>query len=230
MPSRPVASCPHELRPGTTVCLHCRRDARATSHAQLRQTTLRVGVAAACVGAAVALVSRGTSALPWQHAAVATTRTAEPVAERVAVRSATHGVAAPLAPAAPPASPVADSRFAPRAAEGRTALRTAGAYATRAGDVVTVTFDGAMSRTRRADKFERIVRATLPEVYGDAGAIVLAAVKPGTLVTAAALTTELPRHGVRLAHPDGGALTLWPETRPGRDGPLVVAYRVTATP
>ena len=227
MPSRPVGSCAHELRPGTTVCLHCRREARESSHARIRQTTLRVAVAAACVGVGVAVLSRGTSALPWQRPQLATVA----AAPAAAVRAATHGVAAPLAADAPaPAPPAADARFAPRAAEGRTALRTAGMYATRAGDVVTVTFDGVMSRTRRADKFERIVRATLPEVYGDAGAVVLAAVKPGALVTPAALTAELPQRGLRLAHPDGGALTLWPETRPGRDGPLVVAYRVTATP
>jgi hypothetical protein len=57
----------------------------------------------------------------------------------------------------------------------------------------------------------------------------LAAVKPGTLVGGDDLVTELPERGIRLAHPSGAALVLWPETRPGRDGPLVVAYRVTAT-
>ena len=227
MSSPALPSCPHELRPGTTVCLHCRRDARASTQAKLQRTVLVSVVAVGCVGAAVAGLASGSAAFPSRRAAVGS----EPVAvDAPAVRTATHGVAAPIEPSltAPPSA--ADARFTVRIAEGRTRLPGRDAYAVRSGDVVTVTFDGIMSRTRRPDKFERIVRATLPQVYGDGAAAVLASVRPGTLVSASALTGELPVRGLRLAHPDGGALTLWPETRPGRDGPLVVAYRVTATP
>jgi len=64
-------------------------------------------------------------------------------------------------------------------------------------------------------------------VYVTAADSTLAAVPAGRLAAPNELVTSLPARGVHLAAPSGAKLVLWPETRPGRDGPLVVAYRVT---
>lgn len=218
MSSPTLKSCPHDLRPGTTVCLHCRREARVTGQARTRRTLARAGIIGVALLVCAAAASSGVSALQRYRA---------PAAGKDAAPDA-----APPAPdvaAATPTRPARPAWLLPRTAMGRTVLRMPAAFAQRDGDAVTVHFDEVMTRTRRADKFERIVRATLPEVYGATADSMLAAVKPGTLVGGDDLVTELPERGIRLAHPSGAALVLWPETRPGRDGPLVVAYRVTAT-
>jgi hypothetical protein len=100
-------------------------------------------------------------------------------------------------------------------------------FAVRKGDTVTVRFDTELARTRRPDKFEQIVRATLPQVHGALADSLLAKLPAGDLVRHGDLLTELPLRGIRLAAPNGMTMTVWPETRPGRDGPLVVAYRTT---
>jgi len=41
------------------------------------------------------------------------------------------------------------------------------------------------------------------------------------------LVSELTQQGVKLPPYDGWTVAVWPETRPGQDGPLVVSYRVT---
>jgi hypothetical protein len=61
-------------------------------------------------------------------------------------------------------------------------------------------------------------------VYGARADSLLAGVPEGGLVDGD-LLTELPARGLRVALADGWALRVWPETRPGRDGPLVVRYR-----
>jgi hypothetical protein len=114
----------------------------------------------------------------------------------------------------------------PVVAEGRTEL-AGGIFAIRSGDTVTVHFDTDDARTRRPEKFEQIVRATLPAIHGSAAAALLASVAPGALIGAVDLVNELPSRGLHLLASDGSALSLWPETRPGRDGPIVVAYRTT---
>jgi hypothetical protein len=118
----------------------------------------------------------------------------------------------------------------PRAivAPGRTELQDS-VYAERTADSIVVHFDTPLTRTRRRDKFEQIVRSTLPALYGPMADSVLAHVSEGRLLPDADLLVELPLRGVALPARAGWALTLWPETRPGRDGPLVVAYHVTAT-
>jgi hypothetical protein len=126
-----------------------------------------------------------------------------------------------VAPAAPARAP-----RAPIVAEGRTELRD-GIVAVRTGDTVAVHFDTPHARTRRPEKFERIVRATLPEVLGPMAESLLAATPAGRIAGAGDLLTELPVRGVQVGS-GADALTLWPETRPGRDGPLVVTYRVVA--
>jgi hypothetical protein len=54
---------------------------------------------------------------------------------------------------------------------------------------------------------------------------VLAAIPEGSLIGEGDLLTELPLRGIHLPLGAGYQLTVWPETRPGRDGPLVVSYR-----
>lgn len=126
-----------------------------------------------------------------------------------------------------PAS-VADSSarlaIGPIIPQGRTDLRDS-LFAVRRADTVVVHFDTSPARTRRADKFEAIVRQTLNVVYGPIADSALAAVPSGRLAAPNELVTTLPSRGIHLTGPHGTRLVLWPETRPGRDGPLVVAYR-----
>ena len=126
----------------------------------------------------------------------------------------------PPATAVTPPLPALD----PIVAQGRTELHD-GIYALRSGDTVTVHFDTPEARTRRGEKFEQIVRATLPATHGAAAVELLAATPSGDLVGARDVVAELPARGIHLRTTDGRELSIWPETRPGRDGPLVVAYR-----
>jgi len=41
------------------------------------------------------------------------------------------------------------------------------------------------------------------------------------------LVSELTQRGIRLPAHEGYTLVVWPETRQGQDGPLVVSYRLT---
>jgi hypothetical protein len=142
--------------------------------------------------------------------------------------SATHLPAAATSVAAP--APAVDSA-APRSPvigpilpQGRTDFADS-VFAVRRGDTVVVSFDTGPGRTRRADKFESIVRQTLRDVYGQVADTLLAAVPSGRLTTVNELVTTLPTKGLHLQGPHGPRIALWPQTRPGRNGPLVVAYR-----
>jgi hypothetical protein len=108
--------------------------------------------------------------------------------------------------------------------EGRTDL-TESLVAERGGDSVVVDFDTPATRTRRRDKFEAVVRRTLPMVFGAPMDSVLRAIPDGGIAGGADLLDELPRRGVHLPVAHGWTLDLWPATRPGQDGPLVVSYR-----
>ena len=149
--------------------------------------------------------------------------------------SATQAVSTPVA-ATPPA-PREDSAAIHAAAStpaaplirpvipiGRTDLPDS-LYLERRADTVVVHFDTSPARTRRADKFETIVRQTLRSVYGAVADTLLAAVPAGSLIVPNELLTKLPSRGIHLGSAGGARIQLWPETRPGRDGPLVVAYR-----
>jgi hypothetical protein len=96
--------------------------------------------------------------------------------------------------------------------EGRTTLRD-GIVAERRGDEITVQFEG-------------ILRATLPQIFGATVDSALVASPAGTLVPPHGLTTDLPTQGLYVPLPGGATLRIWPGTRPGADGPLVVRYRV----
>jgi hypothetical protein len=95
---------------------------------------------------------------------------------------------------------------------------------------VRVHFDTPSGRTRRPEKFEQIVRATLPAIYGPAVDSLLARIPAGTMATAGNLMTDLPKRGLRLSLGTAGwMLALWPETRLGHGGPLVTTYRAMVT-
>jgi len=114
----------------------------------------------------------------------------------------------------------------PVIAEGRTDFGE-GVFAERAGDQVTVNFDTDELRTRFEEKFERVLRSTLPRVYGSPMRQALDAVPEGTLVRGD-LLHELPTKGIAVRLGQGRTLTVWPVTREGRDGPIVDAYRASA--
>lgn len=150
--------------------------------------------------------------------------------------SARDGGATPPADSAPPevprlsaeATPVSSTLVAPVVPVGRTTLRDT-MVADRAGDTVRVSFDLAMTRTRRPDKFEAIVRSTLPQVYGAAADSALRALPVGAMARAGDLTTTLAEQGFQIPLPNGRMIGVWPEMRAGRDGPLVIAYRAVAS-
>ena len=116
------------------------------------------------------------------------------------------------------------TRVTPVLPIGRTDLSDT-VYAVRSPEEVRVIFDTQMGRTRRLDKFELMVRTTLPRIFGAPADSALAAVPYGEFARDGDLINELPTRGITLTLGDSGAIVLWPETRPGRDGPLVVAYR-----
>lgn len=198
---------------------------------------LAVGfLAAAGVAAATALRGAGSSASGPTPIASEPSRTAAAVP--AVPDSATTdggdptGAVQALAAAAPvavaPVGATATRRLAPVIPPGRTALRDT-LVAERAGDTVRVRFDLVMVRTRRADKFESIVRSTLPQVYGAPADSALQALPAGAVTRAGDLTTTLAERGLHIPLADGRTISVWPEVRPGRDGPLVVAYRTVAS-
>lgn len=214
MTSRPANDCAHERRPGTTVCLYCRADARAVVRKRRQHGILRLasyaGIAAAIVvGAATALGGFRGSA----DADDTTVATAEDHGTRVlfAAEQAVEPRPAPARTSSPVVPP------------GRTPL-TGGIYAERAGDTVTVHFDTREARTRRSDKFEHVVRETLPLILGEPAQRALEKVVPGTLVAPGKLVASSAAP-LRLPVGDGRAVVVTPGSRMGQDGPLVVTYR-----
>ncbi len=139
-------------------------------------------------------------------------------------------VVAPTAPTpTPPIPPVsASAALKPLVPEGTTTL-AGGMTATRHDSVVVLSFDFAGARTRVPERFERLVRTTLPSVYGARADSAMRAIPDGGIVRQGDLFTELSERGARIPLGDGGAIALYPITRPGRDGPLVTQYRVTVT-
>ena len=136
--------------------------------------------------------------------------------------------AAPVAMVANRPAVAVEVAVSPVVPVGRTALRDT-MVADRAGDTVRVSFDLELSRTRRPEKFEAIVRSTLPQVYGTAVDSALRALPVGVVARAGDLVTTLTGQGFHIPLAGGRTIAVWPETRPGRDGPLVVAYRAVAS-
>lgn len=226
MPTNQTGSCQHERRPGTVVCLYCRHEQHMAEVGRQRSRQMVVGGVLAVV---VAVGVWGPFRQAGEEAGAATTASTSIVPPASAIETRADAlVEAPPAVGVASAATVPDRSPVPRpiVAPGRTSLGD-GAVAVRSGDTVAVHFDTPEARTRRPEKFERIVRSTLPAIYGAAADSALAAVPQGMLASGGDLLTALPEQGVRIPTSDGGALMLWPETRPGRDGPLVVTYRAT---
>lgn len=225
VPPRP---CTHDLRPGTTVCLYCRREARLAARGRALRAAARIGGVTAGVLAVIGLGAAGVSALRAHRSAPLRLTESALGAEQgspLAIDSASAQSALPDSSPAAHATRTARG-IAPAAAPGRIDLGN-GLFAVRNGNQVTVHFDTPDTRTRRRDKFEHIVRQTLPEVFGALADSVLDRLPSGELVPPPELPADLSGRGIRLSLPDGRGITLWPETRPGRDGPLVVSYRAS---
>jgi hypothetical protein len=123
-------------------------------------------------------------------------------------------------------APVAVAQIEPRIAEGRRNLADS-MFAVREGDEVTVHFDTEAWRTRHDWKFERVVRSTLPIVFGAVVRAALDSIPEGHFAAGGDLLTELPERGIELQLGEGQTLRVYPVTRPGQDGPLVIAYRAS---
>ena len=235
MTSPDVITCPHGKRPGITVCLHCRAEARAAARQRRLRATMRFGGIALGGAVLVALTVGGLVAVVPR--AFSKDRNRESVRDdqskpTMVIKTAPAKVpAAAVATAAPTPAPVAATRNdAPLrivVAEGRTDLADS-LYAERSGSDVVVHFDNAEWRTRFEEKFERVVRLTLPRVLGSEARVALDSVPAGAFVRGGSLLTELPGKGIPIAFPGRTQRAmLYPVTRPGETGPLVVAYRVS---
>jgi len=231
IPSQPpLTSCTHERRPGTTVCLHCRHEARLAAQARLRRLLLR--------GSAVAVVVGIFGVAGMLSAGALRNRSAKSPDSVVHLASVTPAAQAKTDTQATPTTPAVVTQqgdVTHRAAERVAAMLPAGetsfgdgVTATRVDSTVLVAFDTPMMRTRMPEKFERFVRATLPRIYGAVADSALAHVPAGSLAqTQQELLYELPTRGVHIALRDGRHIAIYPEIRPGQDGPLVVRYRVS---
>ena len=71
------------------------------------------------------------------------------------------------------------------------------------------------------------MRSTLTAVYGPSIDSVLSKIPDGGIARQGDLVSELPTRGVRIPVNADWTIALFPETRPGHDGPLVVRYRVS---
>ena len=221
-----LATCPHDVGPGTTVCLRCRRDARAAARVRRYRLLARLGLVGLALSGFAAAGTAGANALQARRSA--DVDQPQPVAEASAPATAaprSRGAKAQQ-PRTEPDTQRASPPMWPVFAAGRADLRE-DLFAMRDGNTVTVHFDTPAKRTRRPEKFEAVVRATLAQVYGPAADSLLATIPEGSLARGGDLLTELPTRGLRWPLASGWTLELWPVTRPGQDGPLVVAYRTT---
>lgn len=215
-------TCPHGLRPGTSVCLHCRHEQRTAARKERYLLAARFGIATAGVGVVLAVLIGGIIAIAPEASS-----TARPV-DSAEVPIVSQAAKATRPVAARPTPRPAPTGIVPAISEGRRELGDS-MFAVREGIQVTVHFDTDERRTRYDWKFEDVVRATLPIVYGPEVRAALDSVPEGTLARGGDLLNELPTRGIALELPDKSELKLFPITRPGRDGPLVVAYRATSS-
>ncbi len=240
VPSTSSTACSHDLGPGTKVCLRCRQESRDAERARQQRLFAVGGVAA--MGILGIYVLGASAASAWQTSTAKDTTHAMPRASVVASSVSGGGevkqqgtLAANRAPAVTLVSSATAPAAVPDAApvalvvrEGRTELPDDVIFE-RGGDSVIVDFDTPGTRTRRRDKFETIVRRTLPTLYGARIDSVLRTIPVGGLVADTDLLTELPKRGVHVSVGDGWTLDLWPLTRPGQDGPLLVSYWARVT-
>lgn len=228
-----ATACTHDLGPGTKVCLRCRREQREADIARQQRLLVKAGVIS--LGLVFAYVAGASIVSATRSVSTVSHRTEPPtmLATTEVVQQGTHQVVAMPVERAPAASRVAvpAPALGPAPAPlsiivpmGRSDAPDS-LILERTGDSIVVDFDTDAARTRRRDKFESIVRQTLRLVYGPGVDAALAAVPAGTLVGGGDLLTELPTRGIHVPLSDGWTLDVFPETRPGRDGPLVGSYR-----
>jgi hypothetical protein len=212
-PEQADPACPHGLRPGTTVCLHCLREKRLAIRQRRYKTAARVGLAIVGGGLLIVLAVGTVKSIAPTIRASRAAAPATPVATAPAARSSRS-------------RPV---RWAlqPAVAVGRTDLGQ-GMFVERIADSIFVRFDTDTLRTRFDWKFEGVVRATLPTVFPQLQTQ-LDSIPQATLVRGGSLLRDLPHTGIRFPVDATHALTIWPITRPGQDGPLVVGYRISPT-
>jgi len=236
MSERIAPPCPHDVGPGIPVCLRCRKENRVATRERRRRAlfaTAAIGLGVATIGAAGAA---GMLDSELRAAGFAIPEASAPAAPSEAEPQSVPATAPDTAPvvsvtpertvvsvASVTTPPVAE--LAPTIGEGKTSLRD-GIVAQRHGDEIMVLFDTPAARTRRPEKFEAILRATLPQIFGAMVDSALDAMPAGTLVPPHGLTTDLPTQGLYVPVSGGSTLRIWPETRQGEDGPLVVRYRV----
>lgn len=229
--------CTHERRPGTTVCLHCRHAARIATRAKRKRLVLRGGAAVIVIATFIAAGALGATAIRGkvrrssEVATVATSTVAEVGAQRDSASPAATGATTPAPPVALQGEPSArvSAPISPVLPGGESPMAD-GLVAVRADSGVMLSFDTPLARTRIPEKFEQLVRRTLPEIYGRSVDSVLAKLPQGAIAKQGDLTTQLPIRGVRIPIGPAWMFMLYPETRPGQDGPLVVRYRVSVVP
>ena len=234
-------TCTHDRGRGTTVCLRCRHDEWQASQRRRQQMLMRVlglgsvvaiigvaGVGAASTlrdrsGAPVTETSSGNVMLKQEGRGTAPRRPPATVPQGIPTPPSTAGAATatPARVVAPTSTPAPRGGFV--LIEGRTKL-TDSIYALRTGDSVIVNFDTQGNRTRRADRFERLVRSTLPLVYGKLATSRIDSIPAGTLLPSRDIIGALQSKGMRLTLENGATITVRPLTRVGRDGVLAVAY------
>lgn len=231
-PSKGSAVCTHERGLGTTVCVHCRYEARTAARARRKRLLLRSSAAAvvmSTLGAAGVLSASAIRTYSSSHHTARRMAEAPPKTPVVLASAPAPTVSAP-APTPIVTSPETIVRskppFTPVVPQGQSSLPD-GPTAVRADSLVTVSFDAPMTRTRIPAKFERLVRTTLPAVYGRSIDSVLAKIPEGGIARQGDLVSELPARGIRIPVNAEWTIALYPETRPGHDGPLVVRYRVS---
>jgi hypothetical protein len=237
-PEEASVVCTHERRPGTTVCLRCRHDARIAARDRIRRLTFR-GLAATIVAATVITAATlGGTAIRGRNAGKQSSASAPaaagvivaPGTDSLAADSAARGTRARPDTTSPTATTVIPTRapapIAPIVRIGESPLRD-GITANRTDSGVVVSFDIQLTRTRRAEKFEQIVRTTLPAIYGPVADSALARIPEGGLARQGDLLSELPTRGVRIPLTPPWEIRVYPETRSGSGGPLVVRYRAT---
>jgi hypothetical protein len=236
------------------VCLRCRHAVRAAAREQFNRALLRAGAVAVVVATFLAAGAVGASAIRSRiegrnQASAPDSQTGSgtlalgdsignqvtgaptviPQSMQVARRAAAHTVAPPARTPATRQADRASPTLTPVVPDGLSDL-VSGVTAVRRDTDVVVAFDTPEARTRRPEKFEQFVRTTLPLVYGPAVQNVLDRIPDGTIVGQGELLTELPKRGVRIPLDGEWTIRLFPETRPGQDGPLVIRYRVSVVP
>ena len=220
------------------MCLHCRKEARAAAKDRRQRLMLRGAAGAIVIATGLAATALGAAALrdktSGKHSDSPASRTgSEPTrvaadSSRVASDSATPRPTAAVVPVAATRPAVGRSSApAPIIQMGTSAL-DGGINAERTDAAVTLSFDLPMTRTRRPEKFEQLVRATLPTIYGKKIDSVLTAIPAGALAKQGDLLTELPARGIRIPVDSAWEIRVFPETRKGVEGPLVIRYHASA--